>query len=115
MVNILAAQHRWKLCSADISSGFLQGMTFEEVAKLLNEPIGDICFELPKGTAELLCEVEGFEGFNSILEVLHMEKGGFGLNDAPKLFGLRRDQVLLSSGLRPTRADPQLWLKHIQE
>ncbi|CAK0867548.1 unnamed protein product [Prorocentrum cordatum] len=87
-------------------------MTFEEVAKLLNESIRDICFELPKGTAELLCEVEGFEGFNTVLEVLHMEKGGFGLNDAPRLFGLRRDQVLLSVGLRATHADPHLWLKH---
>ena len=32
MVNILAAQHMWKLCRADISSAFLQGMTFEEVS-----------------------------------------------------------------------------------
>ncbi|CAK0888018.1 unnamed protein product, partial [Prorocentrum cordatum] len=112
MVNILAAQHQWKLCSGDNSSAILQGMTFEEVVKLLNEPIRDICFESPKGSGELLCEAEGFEGINSILEVLHMEKGGFGLNDAPRLFGLSRDQVLLSIGLRATHADPQLWLKH---
>ena len=85
---------------------FLQGMTFEEVAKLLSGPIRDICFELPKGSAELLAEVEGFEGFNAVLEVLHMEKGGFGLTDAPRLFGLRRDQVLTACGLKPTHAVP---------
>ena len=74
MMNILAAQHVWKLRSADISSAFLQGMTFEEASKLLNELIRDICFELPKGSSELLCEVEGFEGFDGILDILHMEK-----------------------------------------
>ena len=68
-VNILAAQRMWKLCGADISAALLQGMTFEEVSKLLNEPIRDICFELPRGSSELLCEVEGFEGCDGILEV----------------------------------------------
>eukprot|EP00959_Pyramimonas_sp_CCMP1952_P129946 2717607-Pyramimonas_sp.AAC.1 len=41
-----------------------------------------------------------------------MDKGGFGLNVAPRLFGLRRAQVLLSVGIRATHADPQVWLKH---
>ena len=35
MVNMLAAQHQWKLRSANISSAFLQGRTFGEVAKWL--------------------------------------------------------------------------------
>ncbi|CAK0824004.1 unnamed protein product, partial [Prorocentrum cordatum] len=112
MVNILAAQQQWKLCGADISSALLQGITFEEVSKLLNEAIRDICFELPMGSAELLRPAEGLEVSDCILEVLHMEKGGVGLNDAQRLVGLRRDQVLLSIVLRVTRADPQLWLKH---
>eukprot|EP00969_Alexandrium_andersonii_P204035 9015158-Alexandrium_andersonii.AAC.1 len=40
-----------------------------------------------------------------------MDKGGFGLKDAPRLFGLKRDQVLREQKLRPLHSDPQLWIR----
>ena len=112
VVNITATQQSWIISCADISSAFLRGMTFEEAAKLLGEPLREVHFDLPDNTAELLAEIKGFEGFNAALECLHMDKGGFGLKDAPRLFGLKRDQVLRDFGALPTHADPQLWVKH---
>eukprot|EP00959_Pyramimonas_sp_CCMP1952_P214439 4487415-Pyramimonas_sp.AAC.1 len=72
-----------------------------------------ICLGLPKGSAELLCGDGGLEDFNSFLGILRIETGGFGLNDAPRLFGLRRDEVLLSVGFLATRADSRQWLRNV--
>eukprot|EP00959_Pyramimonas_sp_CCMP1952_P056741 1185172-Pyramimonas_sp.AAC.1 len=63
-------------------------MTSEEASNLLNEPVREICFELSQGSAELSCEVEGFEGSNSALEVLRMERGG-GLRSQRRSSSLR--------------------------
>ena len=82
LVNIMAAQNRWPLVCADISSAFLQGMTFEEVSRLLGEPIREVCFDMPYGTADVLAQVPGFEGFDPSTETLQMDNGGFCLKDA---------------------------------
>ena len=112
MVNITAAQQGWDIVCWDISSAFLRGLTFKEMEDKLGGPVREVCFDLPTGTAELLCNIAGFESFNAALECLHMDKGGFGLKDAPRLFGLRRDSILRDHGLKPTHADPQLWELH---
>ena len=68
----------------DISSAFFRGLTFQEVSETLGEPVREVCFDLPKGTAEILNSVPGYESFAPALECLHMDKGGFGLKDAPR-------------------------------
>ena len=107
----MAAQNRWPLVCADISSAFLQGMTFEEVSRLLGEPIREVCFDMPYGTADVLAQVPGFENVDPAIETLQMGKGGFGLKDAPRLFGIKRDLTLQEDSLRPTHADLHLWFR----
>ena len=40
-----------------------------------------------------------------------MLKGGFGLIDAPNLFTMRADAVMKEHDIKPTTADPKIYLK----
>ena len=112
MVCAFAAQHEYTLPSMDISAAFPKGMTFTEIAAATGQPLRSVQFEMPKNSAHLLKRLPRMENFDPIKEVLHFVKAMWGLKDAPRAFGLRRDQTLRESGARPTCRDPQLWVKH---
>ena len=57
---------------------------FPQVINNSSEVVRDICFELPKGTSFVLQLIPGFETFDSVVEVLRMDKGGFGLKEKLK-------------------------------
>ena len=59
----------------------------------------------------ILRTIKGFEDFNEADEVLEMLKGGFGLIDAPNLFTSRANEIFVEKGLKPTCAEPKIYLK----
>ena len=70
MVCSVAAQMSWTLCTADISKAFLQGVTYDELAKLTGQPKREVAFALPLQSIPALRKVTGFEDFNPKVEVL---------------------------------------------
>ena len=111
IVNGHAAQNGYNNWSMDISAAFLKGMTFKEIARLTGEPIRSVQFRLPKNCTHLLKRLPGLHDFNPLTEVLNYLIAMWGLKDAPRAFGLRRDQVLREFGARPTILDNHLWVK----
>ena len=108
-----AVRRGWDLCTADISKAFLQGLTYEELSQLTGEPAREVNFYLPAYNTPLLKKIAGFESFDPATEVLHCDKPGTGLIDAPRAFSLKLKQTTQDKcGLVPSSVDPELCLKH---
>eukprot|EP00974_Lingulodinium_polyedra_P041591 3994698-Lingulodinium_polyedra.AAC.1 len=58
----------------------------------------EVNFELPGGSATLRQQAPGFENFNPQLEVLHSDKPGTGLRDAPAVFSRKFNSVTSKMG-----------------
>ena len=71
-----AANRGWPIASTDISKAFLQGVTYEELAKMTGEPLRDVSFYLPPTSVAMLKQLPGFEDFNPAREVLWCVKPG---------------------------------------
>ena len=108
----VAVQNKWPICTTDISKAFLQGVTYEELARLTGEPLREVNFYLPPGSVPLLKQVPGFESFDPFKEVLHNDKPGTGLVDAPRAFSLKLFMILSKLGLKPTAIDAELCVLH---
>jgi hypothetical protein len=50
----LSAQRSWPIFTWDISTAFLQGATFEELAQITNTPVRKVSFRPPKGSEWLV-------------------------------------------------------------
>ena len=88
-------------------------MTYEELAKLTGEPAREVNFYLPAYNTPLLRKIPGFEDFDPTKEVLHCDKPGIGLVDAPRAFSLKLQTVTKDKcGLQPSTIDPELCYKH---
>jgi hypothetical protein len=109
----VCVQRHWEVFVADISTAFLQGLTFQEIAKLDNTPIREIEFTPPKGSEDMFVQVEKGK-FNPWKHALKMLKAVYGLKDAPKAWRTRLCQVLRESGGTPCFSDPCLycWFKN---
>ena len=104
----------WDLITTDISKAFLQGVTYDELAKLTGERPREVNFYLPASNIPVLRKIKGFENFNPATEVLHCDKPGTGLVDAPRAFSIKLSSVTCEKcGLMPSKVDPELCFKHI--
>ena len=113
VVTAIAAQKGWPIVIADVGCAFLRGLTFKELSELQGTPIRVVCMELPADSVALLRTIPGFETFSLAVEVLELDKPGFGLKDAPHAWGVRFDKHMHDKqGLRPTHADSKLYLGH---
>ena len=112
VICIVAAQNRWPLISADVSNAFLRGLTFKELAEAEGKPTREVSMELPKDTIPLLQTFPGFRDFNVIVEILHLDRPAYGLNDAPRAWGLRLKRHFASHNLLPTHCDNQIYVEH---
>ena len=113
IVTAIAAQKGWPILIADVGCAFLRGLTFKELSELQGTPVRVVCMELPADSAALLRTIPGFETFSLAVEVLELDKPGFGLKDAPHAWGLRFDQRMREKqGIRPAHADNKLYLGH---
>ena len=110
-----AAHRGWPICTPDISKAFLQGVTYEELSSLTGEPIREVNFHLPGNCVSILKQVPGFEDFNEQAEVLHCDKPGPGLVDAPRAFSFKLFQVTKNRcRMIPSSVDGELVLKFEQ-
>ena len=107
-----AVKWGWPMCTADISKAFLQGVTYEELAKLTGEPMREVNFYLPADNIPLLHMIPGFEDFDPQSEVLHCDKPGTGLGDAPRAFSIKLRGVTDECKLVPSQVDNELVMRH---
>ena len=112
LVNQVTAQRKWRLFSADISQAFLRGLTFEQVAAMDGEVKRKVQFTMPPGSIPVLRQLEGYEDFNPVTEVLLLLRCGFGLKDAPRLWQVMLKQVMEKTGGKPLISDPQIYVYH---
>jgi hypothetical protein len=56
-----AVQCGWPLFTWDISTAFLQGASFEELAKLTGQPVRQVSFKPPAGSEDLMAECPGIK------------------------------------------------------
>eukprot|EP00974_Lingulodinium_polyedra_P097320 9430976-Lingulodinium_polyedra.AAC.1 len=68
----------------------------------------EVNFELPGGGVSFLQQVPGFETFNPQLEVLHCDKPGTGLRDAPVAFSRKLSSVTSKMGCKPLHVDTEV-------
>ena len=94
------------MCTTDISKAFRQGFTYEELSQFTGESPIYVNFYLPASNIPLLRKLPGFEGFDLATEVLHCDKPGTYLNDAPRAFCLKLSGIISNIGLYPSSVDP---------
>ena len=104
----------WPLVAADIRKAFLQGITYEELAQISGEPVREVNFTLPRDSWPILRMIPGYEDFDINSEVLHCEKPGTGLREAPRCFSLKFRKVTQALGLRSCSVEPELEMMHRQ-
>ena len=107
-----ASQHRWNIVSADVGNAFLRGLTFNELAEVQGTSPRVVCMEIPKGTVPLLQTFSEYADFNVVHEILRLDRPAYGLNDAPRAWGLRLLQFMTAHSLYPTHVDPQIYVRH---
>ncbi len=71
-----ACHEDWIIVSIDVDKAFLQGLTYDELAKLTGEPRRNVAFTLPPGAATQLRKIPGYEAFDERFEVLECIKPG---------------------------------------
>ena len=116
----VVVQMGWALFSFDVSSAFLQGLTFDEQDKEACARAQDsssgmskerrvVHLEIPKDSLDLIKKLDGFGHFNPIQHVLQMIKGGFGLKDAPRMWRKRLHQLLTEYGMKALQSDNSVY------
>ena len=71
----VVVQMGWKLFSFDVSSAFLQGLPFEQQSMIAPSGAGSertVHLEIPKGSLELVKQLDGFQSFDPMKHVLKM-------------------------------------------
>ena len=112
-----AVQNQWPMASLDVSEAFLKGFTCEEIKERRGGPKRRVSLMLPHGKSgepsgvAILRTIKGYETFDEVEEVLEMLKGGFGLIDAPNLCTSRVDEIFVAEQLKPTCAEPKIYIK----
>ena len=107
-----AVRQGWDIGTTDISKAFLQGVTYEELAQLTGEKPREVNFYLPASSVAILRKVPGFESFDPQREVLHCDKPGTGLVDAPRAFSIKLKLVIKRCRLFASQVDPELCFRH---
>ena len=110
-----AANHPdWMFMTIDVNKAFLQGATYQELEALTGDAPREVCFTLPKGMAEMLRKIPGYESYDERIHCLECDKPGTGSKDAPRAFSIKLATVTRSDavGLRPTTFDSELEVKH---
>ena len=110
-----AVRNGWPICTVDVSKAFLQGVTYEELSELTGEPKREVNFYLPANNIPLLKKIPGFEDFDPQTEVLHCDKPGTGLVDAPRAFSMKLQRVTSNEcNMVSSQIDPELCMSHVK-
>ena len=87
----------------------MKGLTFEEISWRTGEPLREVQFDFPQADVHLLQRLPGMVDFSCQVELLNYLKSIWGLKDAPRAFGMARDDSLLKAGFKRTTADRHVW------
>jgi hypothetical protein len=112
LVVSVAAQHSWELFTWDVSTAFLQGVTFEELAQLTGEPLRQVAITVPKGSEKYFRSIPSLKNIDFSKEVLGMSKAVYGLKDAPRAWRIKLDKTLRELGGKPLSSDGALYVWH---
>ena len=112
LIAATAAQMGWELVTMDIEKAFLQGISYEDLARETGEPLREVNFQLPSGCVPLLRQLDGYSDYCPVREVLHLDKPGTGLKDAPRCFSKKLSRCTSAFGLTPLHADDQVEVMH---
>ena len=73
----------------------------------------EVNFYLPASSIPILRRVKGFENFDPTKEVLHCDKPGTGLVDAPRAFAIKLRKITRDEcHMKPSLIDPELCFRH---
>ncbi len=73
----------------------------------------EVNFYLPAVDVPLLHQVPGYHDFDPDTEVLHCDKPGTGLVDAPRAFSMKLNRVILEKcKFQASRVEPELCYLH---
>ena len=86
-------------------------MAYTEIAKATGEPLRSVQFDFPAKYAWLLRQLPGMEDNYNNFEISDLVKAMWGLNDAPRAFGMRLKVTLKECGYVQGIMDPQVWRK----
>ena len=109
LVVSIAVQKGWQLWVTDISTAFLQGMSFEELARLTGTEARDVAFTPPRGSERFFIELKGMHDLNFSTEVFKLLKAAYGLRDAPRAWRIRLDLELRKLGGIPLPTDKAIY------
>jgi hypothetical protein len=79
---------------------------------MTGDPLREVNFNLPTNNIPLLRMIPGFEGFDPQNEVLHCDKPGTGLGDAPRALSVELSRVTDQCKLVPSQVDNEFCMKH---
>ena len=105
----IAASRRWELISADISTAFLQGVTFKELSELTGEPLRTVSLSPPKGYEKFFNKLKGLEKADFSSQCLSLKKPAYGLKDAPRAWRKRLHLMLTNFQGRSLSSDESIY------
>ena len=92
----------------DVEKAFLQGQSYAQLAEETGEDLRHVNFRLPIRCIASLRQLQGYDDFNPVMEVLHLIKPGTGLRDAPRAFSRKLKKCTAAFGCTPLRVDDQV-------
>ena len=78
LVCSICAQHGWSIFAWDVSTAFLQGVSFEELAEITGEEVRRVALIPPKGYEKYFKEIHGLESIDFSTHSLLMLKAVYG-------------------------------------
>ena len=114
LVLSVAVQRKWRLFTWDVSTNFLQVLTFKELAAMSNSELRQVAFTPPAGSEQYFKELPNCERYDPMKHVLNMVKPVYGLKDAPKSWKINLDLIIRSTGGVPLHTDASLYLWFVQ-
>ena len=109
MIMWKSAEWGLPIVSYDVSTAFLQGDTFETL-NATGHARQSCAFNPPPGVYKILHQIDPDGGWKDAMESPHewsieLDKGAYGLKDAPLLWFLRINRFMLEHAFRPMRHD----------
>jgi hypothetical protein len=106
----LCSSFSWQIIVWDVSTAFLQGMSFDQLSSSTGQELRQVAFTPPRGAEKYFKELDGCGHYDPTLMVLRMLKPVYGLKDAPRAWRLRLDAELRRLHGRPMLSDPSVYL-----
>ena len=100
----------WTITVWDVSTAFLQGMSFDQLSTTTGTELRQVAFTPPRGAEKYFKELTGCGHYDPTVMVLRMLKPVYGLKDAPRAWRLRLDAELRRLQGHPMLSDSSVYL-----